>query len=307
MANELQNKLDAILEDKNTNLLPENLKAGVTCLGIEGVMQAGIDTSDATAIANDIRQGSTAYVNGELIEGTLGVNGSSNYMPTMFSDIQMGTADGQDTLQFTTSRGGSGIDVIVTGGSTITGNLAQSDVANAIGLTADKIKFGETILGIIGAYTGEESIAPVDWAVELTNFGISDVVALSTTTPNVKTRITFTDDEGLGDTTTLPELEEHIMDIVLAKITSGANWNYCAYITFDNNLDTTLIKSNIALSTTGIGCSGPAYPEDVKTSTSGYKYIYTFHSPDTDAGYETFKTLIEDGTTAFKISLTMML
>jgi hypothetical protein len=39
MANELQNKLDAILEDKNTNLKPENLKAGVTCLGVEGILK----------------------------------------------------------------------------------------------------------------------------------------------------------------------------------------------------------------------------------------------------------------------------
>lgn len=36
MANELQTKLDAILLDKNTNLLPENLKKGTTLLGIEG-------------------------------------------------------------------------------------------------------------------------------------------------------------------------------------------------------------------------------------------------------------------------------
>lgn len=38
MANELQTKLDAILQDKNTNLLPENLKAGVTCLGVNGTL-----------------------------------------------------------------------------------------------------------------------------------------------------------------------------------------------------------------------------------------------------------------------------
>lgn len=31
--NELQEKLNAIKLDKDTNLLPENLKAGVTCLG----------------------------------------------------------------------------------------------------------------------------------------------------------------------------------------------------------------------------------------------------------------------------------
>ena len=41
MANELQTKLDAILNDKNTNLLPENLKAGVTCLGVEGNLREG--------------------------------------------------------------------------------------------------------------------------------------------------------------------------------------------------------------------------------------------------------------------------
>lgn len=36
---------------------------------------------------------------------------------------------------------------------TFAGNY--SDVAAAIGLTADKIKSGETILGITGTYTGE--------------------------------------------------------------------------------------------------------------------------------------------------------
>ena len=39
MANELQTKLDAILLDKNTNLLPENLKAGVNCLGVNGTYE----------------------------------------------------------------------------------------------------------------------------------------------------------------------------------------------------------------------------------------------------------------------------
>ena len=39
MANDLQTKLDAILLDKNTNLLPENLKKDVTCLGITGTYE----------------------------------------------------------------------------------------------------------------------------------------------------------------------------------------------------------------------------------------------------------------------------
>ena len=39
MENELQQVLDNILEDKTTNLKPENLKLGITCLGIEGTLQ----------------------------------------------------------------------------------------------------------------------------------------------------------------------------------------------------------------------------------------------------------------------------
>lgn len=36
MANELQEKLNAILEDKNTNLIPGNIKRGHSCLGVDG-------------------------------------------------------------------------------------------------------------------------------------------------------------------------------------------------------------------------------------------------------------------------------
>ena len=39
MANELQTKLDTILLDKNTNLLPENIKKDITVLGITGTYE----------------------------------------------------------------------------------------------------------------------------------------------------------------------------------------------------------------------------------------------------------------------------
>lgn len=45
MSNQLQENLDAILADKNTNLKPENLKQGITCLGVEGTMDAGAMTN----------------------------------------------------------------------------------------------------------------------------------------------------------------------------------------------------------------------------------------------------------------------
>ena len=42
MNNQLQDNLNDILQDKNTNLLPENLKLGITCLGVNGLLDSGI-------------------------------------------------------------------------------------------------------------------------------------------------------------------------------------------------------------------------------------------------------------------------
>ena len=52
MANELQNKLNKILSSKNVNLLPEHLKAGVTCLGIEGTFD--FEDTDDYGVCNEI-------------------------------------------------------------------------------------------------------------------------------------------------------------------------------------------------------------------------------------------------------------
>ena len=41
MANELQTTLNEILADKQTNLKPENLKKGVTLLGVQGTLESG--------------------------------------------------------------------------------------------------------------------------------------------------------------------------------------------------------------------------------------------------------------------------
>ena len=52
------------------NLLPKNIKSGVKILGVTGTMSGGIDTSDATAAAEHMCEGVTAYVNGQKITGT---------------------------------------------------------------------------------------------------------------------------------------------------------------------------------------------------------------------------------------------
>ena len=148
MANELQTKLDEILLDKNTNLLPEHLEAGVTCLGVEGTMEAGVDTSDATAVAEDIARGKTAYINGEKVEGNiLTINVASGI-----------TSNGQlsDSTNYIKLTGTVTTDMLFRSNSNASIEVLKTTLAEYIGLTADKIKSGETILGITGTYTGQD-------------------------------------------------------------------------------------------------------------------------------------------------------
>ena len=69
MANELKTKLNEILRQKEEFIVPENIKNGITIFDVTGTY-SGIDTSDATATAEDIVLGKTAYVNGVKITGT---------------------------------------------------------------------------------------------------------------------------------------------------------------------------------------------------------------------------------------------
>ena len=76
----------------NGNLLPEYIKAGITLAGVTGTLE-DLDTSDATATAEDILWGKTAYVNGKKITGTkprtidiLKVGDYVNYKPDTAQD-----------------------------------------------------------------------------------------------------------------------------------------------------------------------------------------------------------------------------
>lgn len=74
---ELNITLNEILEDKNANLLPQNLKAGVTCLGVNGALEGGnvgvklFETQEQMQTDTTAQEGDKAIVyRSEIVNGT---------------------------------------------------------------------------------------------------------------------------------------------------------------------------------------------------------------------------------------------
>ena len=140
--------VDAVTSSIDSNIKPENIKKDISILGVTGTMES-TDTSDATATADDIVVNKMAYVNGQKVIGNLPLFPNTR----TFTVDNAGVTNNADDSQLTFST-------INTLKQTLDSNLNMNfsanytDIAAAIGLTADKIKAGETILGITGTYTG---------------------------------------------------------------------------------------------------------------------------------------------------------
>ena len=120
----LKDKAEAILQEKEEKILPENIKKDVVAFGVTGEL-VECDTSDANATNTDILYNKTAYVDGEKLVGTMANNGSLNYTPSTSSqNIPAGYTSG-GTISAVTSS--------------IDANIQQNN-----------IKAGVTILGVTG-------------------------------------------------------------------------------------------------------------------------------------------------------------
>ena len=62
--------IEPVTSEIDEDIQPENIKAGTNILGVDG-KETVVDTEDATAMAENILEGQTAYVNGEKINGSI--------------------------------------------------------------------------------------------------------------------------------------------------------------------------------------------------------------------------------------------
>ena len=80
--------VDAVTSSIDENILQENIKQGINILGIVGTYK-GLDTSDATAQASNILEGYSAYVDGNIIYGTMKDNSTVYDIYPTSTDISM--------------------------------------------------------------------------------------------------------------------------------------------------------------------------------------------------------------------------
>ena len=147
-------QVNPVTSSIDANILPENIKKDISILGVTGTLEEGIDTSDANATADDIVSPKTAYVNGEKITGSLI---KTNLQLSDLQELGIDTSGASSGNTFVACDNDNTsiciytpMDLCIGENSYFPATMSNNKVSEAIGLTADKIVQGNTILGIIG-------------------------------------------------------------------------------------------------------------------------------------------------------------
>lgn len=127
-------------------LTSNQIVKGNTVLGVEGSMDA-LDTSDATATAETMLSGTTAYVKGEKITGDVWDyrNGGSSAGSGIYQ--LLANSDGS----FSVKGKPFNRTLFVGNNTSVTYEVSNKDMVNFLELTPEKIVEGNTIFGIEGS------------------------------------------------------------------------------------------------------------------------------------------------------------
>ena len=132
----------------DANLLPGNIKSGVSVFGVDGayVGTVDIDTSDATATADDMAKGKTAYVNGQKITGTLYefTENTTEILGHQNTEVSQKTIDGVQYLLVRGQTTGKGVTRI---GSWVKARTPLSTLGDA---SASDVAAGKTFTSSAG-------------------------------------------------------------------------------------------------------------------------------------------------------------
>lgn len=184
-----QSKQVNISTNGNYIISPDNGYDAIKQLIVMAEVPAGTDTSDATAIAKDVLEDKTAYVNGEKITGTVkNLKGSGISLPIQIHDGYLpNTIDIYQ--QFSLGY------AMINNDTSFQGQISYSSLASLLNVTADKIKKGEIILGITGIYDGSEEDLPYTELVYIQSTGSQyiDTGIKVKSTLNIKTEFEATD------------------------------------------------------------------------------------------------------------------
>lgn len=169
--------LTSIAIEQDENLIPEHIKTGVSIYGIEGTLgvEGGIDTSDATAQAEDIAPGKVAYVKGDRITGAMPVaeikdpvinigrrgeiTVTSEYKPGYVANAGFAQTSQQLTTIQNTTYIPTTTPQTIPRASYVSDNVT---VAGDQNLLAQNIVSGITIFGVEGTFASDSSfIAPI--------------------------------------------------------------------------------------------------------------------------------------------------
>ena len=227
----LKEKAEQILAEKESKIIPENLRNSVTAFGVAGTYTgSGIDTSDATATANDLAQNKTAYVNGQkitgavhLIDSNIDVSADSLEDKTSLNNLLYMHITFSEPIMFgENSRGDFHIN--------------STTAASVIGLTPSKIKQGETILGVTGTYEGSgEGNTTINTSFGINGDGASAIKSKITSLPELDTHEFEHFDSFFSDCSSL----ESIPNIDTSNGKSFYNmFSSCNRITSIPNIDT---------------------------------------------------------------------